>query len=71
MAAAWQCYHGRMPRNPAPEPDNPEQHKRCVETAREVGADQQGEAFERVLDKVARSKPDKAEHHPAKAPHSK
>jgi hypothetical protein len=42
-----------MPRKHAPKPDNPEQFKRFVETAREVGALEKGEAFERVLRKVA------------------
>lgn len=46
-----------MPRKPAPKPDNPEQYKRFLQTAREVGADRQGEAFDRVLDKVVQSKP--------------
>jgi hypothetical protein len=46
-------------RKPAPKPDNPEQYKRFLETAREVGADKPGEGFDRVLDKVARSKPEK------------
>lgn len=46
-----------MPSKPIPKPDNPEQYKRFLETAREVGADMPGEAFDRVLDKVARSKP--------------
>ena len=40
-------------------PDNPEQYKRFLETAREVGADQPGEAFDRVLDKVARQAPER------------
>jgi hypothetical protein len=36
-----------MPRKPAaPKPDNPEQYKRFLETAREVGADEPGEAFD-------------------------
>jgi hypothetical protein len=41
---------------PKPKPDNPEQFKRFVETAREVGAaDGDIEAFDRLLEKVARS----------------
>jgi hypothetical protein len=43
-----------VPRKPAPKPDNPEQYKRFLKTAREAGADGQGEAFDRVLDRVAR-----------------
>jgi hypothetical protein len=42
-----------MPRKPAPKPDNPEQYKRFLQTAREAGADEPGEAFDRVLRKVA------------------
>ena len=45
-----------MPRKPAPKPDNPEQFKRFQQTAREAGADQQDEAFDRVLDQVAQPK---------------
>jgi hypothetical protein len=40
-------------RKPAPKPDNPEQYKRFLKTAREVGASEQGDAFDRVLRKVA------------------
>jgi hypothetical protein len=36
-------------------PDNPEQFKRFLETAREMGAEQPGKDFDRVLEKVARS----------------
>jgi hypothetical protein len=46
-----------MPRKPALKPDNPEQYKRFLKTAREVGADEPGEAVDRVFDQVARSKP--------------
>lgn len=38
-----------------PRPDNPEQYKRFLETAREVCVDAPGEAFDRVLEQVARS----------------
>jgi hypothetical protein len=51
-----------MARKLAPKPDSPEQYKRFLETAREVGADKPGEAFDRVLDRVARSKPEKPKH---------
>jgi hypothetical protein len=47
-----------MPRKPKPQPDNPEQFKRFTELAREVGADQPSENFERVLRKVAATKRD-------------
>jgi hypothetical protein len=46
-----------MPRKPTPKPDNPEQYKRFLKTAREAGADEPGEAFDRVLDRVARTRP--------------
>jgi hypothetical protein len=42
-----------MPRKP--KPDNPEQFRRFIETAREVGADADPETFGRVLEEVARS----------------
>src|SRR6185312_10302846 len=42
--------HGAMPRKPAPKPDNPEQFKRFLKTARDAGAEESGEAFDCVLD---------------------
>lgn len=42
-----------MPRKPPPKPDNPEQFKRFIATAREIGAEEQGKTFDRVLRKVA------------------
>jgi hypothetical protein len=44
-------------RKATPKPDKPEEYRRFLETAREVGADQPDEAFDRVLDRVARPKP--------------
>ncbi len=44
-------------RKPSPKPDNPEQYKRFLKTAREVGADEPGETVDRLFDQVARSKP--------------
>ncbi len=38
--------------NPKPTPDNPEQSQRFIDMAREVGADENPEAFERALEKV-------------------
>lgn len=35
-----------------PKPDDKEQSRRFVETARSIGADEGGKAFERVLDVV-------------------
>jgi hypothetical protein len=48
-----------MPRKSKPPPDNPEQSKRFIEAAREIGADESPEAFERVFKKVVRQKPAK------------
>ncbi len=39
-----------------PPPDDPEQSKRFIDTAREVGADESPEAFERAFEKVVRPK---------------
>jgi hypothetical protein len=45
-----------MLRNQPAKPDNPEQFKRFLETARELGAEEgDEEMFDRVLEKVARS----------------
>ncbi len=43
-----------MPRKPAPKPDNPEQSKRFVEMAKELGVANDPEAFERALKRVSR-----------------
>ena len=37
---------------PKPEPDDKEQSKRFIEKARELGADESGEEFERALKKI-------------------
>jgi hypothetical protein len=42
-------------RKPASKPDNPEQHKRFVDMAREVGVDETPGAFDRAFDKVITS----------------
>ena len=45
-----------LPRKPTVKPDNPEQFKRFLETARELDAENGDNAvFDRVLEKVARS----------------
>jgi hypothetical protein len=45
-----------MPRKPKPTPDDPEQFKRFVDMAREVGAESgDTETFDRLLEEVARS----------------
>jgi hypothetical protein len=45
-----------VPRKPKPPPDDPEQSKRFIEAAREIGTDERPEEFERVFKKVALSK---------------
>jgi hypothetical protein len=48
-----------MPRKPNPPPDDPEQSKRFMEIAREVGADEATrEEFDRTFRKIA-SRPSK------------
>ena len=46
-----------MPRKPKPPPDDPEQSKRFIDMAREIGADATKEEFERAFKKVTRRKP--------------
>jgi hypothetical protein len=41
----------------APKPDDPEQSKRFVEAAREIGADETGEAFRRAFEKIVPRRP--------------
>jgi hypothetical protein len=41
-----------MPRKPAAKPDDPEQSKRFIETAKELGVDESPKAFERLFRKV-------------------
>lgn len=45
-----------MPRKPKPKPDNPEQFKRFIEMAREVGVDENPDALDRAFQKVIRPK---------------
>jgi len=40
------------PKGANPKPDNPEQSKRFIETARQIEADETGEAFRRALDNI-------------------
>ncbi len=44
-----------MPVKPTAQPDNPEQSKRFIDTAREVEADESPEAFDRVFGEVVKS----------------
>jgi len=39
-----------------PKPDDPEQSKRFIETARQIEADETGEAFRRAFEKIVSSK---------------
>lgn len=57
-----------MPRKPTPKPkpDDPVQSKRFIETAKEVGADDDAEALERAFKKVASSKPSRSKNARAK-----
>jgi hypothetical protein len=43
-----------MPRKPAPKPDDPDQFKRFIETARQVEADESPDAIDRALERVIR-----------------
>lgn len=44
-----------MPKKPEYKPDDPEQFKRFVETAREVEADEKPETFERAFVKIVKT----------------
>lgn len=44
-----------MPRKPKPPSDNPEQSKRFIEAARELGTDETGETFECAFKKIVRT----------------
>jgi hypothetical protein len=46
----------RAKAKPAPKPDDPEQYRRFVETAREVEADESPDAMDRAFDRVIGSK---------------
>jgi hypothetical protein len=45
-----------MTRKPAPKPDDPEQSKRFIEIAKEVGADEDADALERAFKKIGPQK---------------
>jgi hypothetical protein len=47
-------YADNMPKPKPPPPDNPEQFKRFIKTAREVGADESQDAVDRAFNKVLR-----------------
>jgi hypothetical protein len=44
-----------MPRKEKPKPDDPAQSKRFIETAKDVGADDDGDALERAFSKIIKS----------------
>ena len=44
--------HKPPPKRANPKPDDPEQSKRFVEAAREIEADESGEAFRRAFEKI-------------------
>jgi hypothetical protein len=46
-----------MPRKPSPPPDDPEQSKRFIEIAREVGADGTEEEFDKAFRKLTLRRP--------------
>ena len=48
-----------MPRKSKPPPDDPEQSKRFIEAAREIGTDESPEAFECVFNKIISKSPRK------------
>lgn len=62
-------------RNPKPPPDDPEQSKRFINAARDLGTDETGEAFERAFRTIigptppARSDHQKVMHRSGGSPH--
>jgi hypothetical protein len=48
------CYHSAMVRKLKPPPDDPEQSKRFIKAAREIGTDESPKEFERVFKRVVR-----------------
>jgi len=50
-----------MPRKPSPPPDDPEQSKRFIEIAREVGADGTEEEFDKAFRKLTLRRPQRPE----------
>jgi hypothetical protein len=56
VIGAATCYHRPMPRKPKLPPDNPEQFKRFIETAREVEVDESPDAVDRAFNRVIRGR---------------
>jgi|1185.fasta_scaffold21404_2 hypothetical protein len=46
-----------QPKRKNPKPDNPEQSNRFIEAARQIEADESGEAFRRAFEKIVRREP--------------
>lgn len=46
-----------MPRKPAPKPDDPEEYKRFLETAKAVEAETDPKAFDKAFKKVTKKAP--------------
>jgi hypothetical protein len=46
-----------MAKNPKPKADDPEQSKRFIETAKELGTDEDPNAFDRAFKAVAQKRP--------------
>jgi hypothetical protein len=46
-----------VPRKPKLPPDNPEQFKRFIDMAREIGVDESPDALDRAFEKVIKPKP--------------
>jgi hypothetical protein len=44
------------PKRQNPKPDDPEQSKRFIETARQIEADESGDAFRRAFEKIVPQK---------------
>jgi hypothetical protein len=53
-----------MSRKPKLKPDDPEQSKRFIETAKEIGADEDPERFEETFRKIGSAPPPKKERSP-------
>lgn len=53
-----------MTRKAKPRPDDPEEYKRFLETAKKVGASDDPKDFDRAFKKVVTPKPHRAKHRP-------
>jgi len=62
--------HSTMMARKLPKQDNPEQSKRFIDMAREIGVDESPEAFDRAFKKVIRSEPSDSRPNPSSKPSS-